>query len=288
MPSLASFLLLPLVGGFLFLEICNRTRFYLRQQEGHKLYFHAAAVGGLLFTLARIITLITDYSFPASIPRRSLKLFANFDFSGAALGSLLLGVTLPWLFNFYCVNGKFLWNTSKVLLSVAEKTDELLYLLLKARSDTQQVLVTLDSGKAYVGYVLSVAHLAPELPYVKLLPTFSGFRTKDELTLELNTVYEESGILLRKFYNKTATATEEGQLLGLQIILKREKIIAASFFNSLVYKSHLEKREQKLRDKQLQEATAQSTNLEKTVRATMISVLYSYLPSDLGSERFFL
>jgi hypothetical protein len=266
MPSLAGFLILPLVGGFFFLEILSSTRFYFRKQEGHRLFLTAASAGIALFGIARALTL-QCYSTPLGAwVRSSFKSFARFDFSGAAVGALLLGLTLPWLGNLrwkagYRLplqsrakgekGGRFRWqpqgwpfrlNYSDALRRVARKSDELLWLLLRAQDHRRQILVSLDNGKAYVGYVLKVAHLAPELPYVKLVPTMSGHRSKDNLDLELTNVYGKTVDLVDK---GVTTGEQEDQLLALQIVLKRDKILSASFFDGDLYRSQRQDREKR-------------------------------------------
>jgi hypothetical protein len=93
MPS--GLLLLPLIGGYFFLTLCNRTRFYFRKHEGHRLYLTAAALGIVLLILARLLTQTLALSRWGQDFSDGLHRFAPFDFAGAALGSLMLGFLLP-------------------------------------------------------------------------------------------------------------------------------------------------------------------------------------------------
>lgn len=284
MPSLAGFFLLPLLGGFFFLYFLNTSRFFFRKQEGHRLFLLAAIWGAIFFSVARVLTLGLAGTPLGQALRSPLKAFAGFDFSGSAIGALLLGLTLPWIGNLrwkssyvwpirvredwrlfsrdgwrpFRVDGSRLplqrelrwnpqgwplrWNYSDALLKVARESDELLYLLLQAQNPASSILLILDNGKAYVGFVLQ-AHLAPELPYLKLLPTLSGYRSKETLELELTTSYEKSGILMHKSRTPEGLSPAEREELNrLQIVLKRDKIVSASFFNLDLYRSHREER----------------------------------------------
>jgi hypothetical protein len=247
MPS--GLLLLPLIGGYFFLTLCNRTRFSFRKQEGHRLYLNAAALGIVLLILARLITQALAHSRWGEGLYDNLRRFAPFDFAGAAVGSLVLGFLLPWLFNLQ-INEESTGiplreNRLQTLKGVARKTDELLSLFLDAQEERHPVLVFLENGKAYVGYVLTTAHLAPELPYIKLVPTVSGFRTKDELELELTNIYTESKTLMDAVWSMQATPQQQERLRRLQIVLKREKILSANFFNEDVYLEHRLRRMQR-------------------------------------------
>jgi hypothetical protein len=284
MPSLAGFFLLPLLGGFFFLYFLNTTRFFFRKQEGHRLFLLAAIWGAIFFAVARGLTLALAGTPIGTALRPPLKAFAGFDFSGSAIGALLLGLTLPWIGNlrwkssyvwplqvrngwklfsadwwrpFLLESSKLplrkgirwnsqgwplRWNYSDALWKVARESDELLYLLLQAQSQASPILLILDNGKAYVGFVLQ-AHLAPELPYLKLLPTTSGYRVKETLDLELTTTYKRSEELLRKLLrSEDLSPAEQLELDRLQIVLKRDKIVSASFFNPDLYRSHKEER----------------------------------------------
>jgi hypothetical protein len=273
MPSLAGFLLLPLLGGFFFLYFYNRTRFSFRKLEGHRLFFPAAIWGLIFFAASRLITLALAATSLHSRLRGPLKSFADFDFSGASIGALLLGLTLPWLGNLRWrrsprpQRGRFidrLWpfesNRSEALLEVARQNDDLLYLLLQAHKQARQVLVILDNGKAYVGYVLD-ATPSLDLPYIKLLPTVSGYRSRETLDLELTTVYEKAVWRLtvlekRKHLPRPANPTViksraarqallENRLRSSQVVLKREKIVSANFFDQRLYEVHQRERERK-------------------------------------------
>jgi len=247
MPS--GLLLLPLIGGYFFLTLCNRTRFYFRKHEGHRLYLSAAAIGVLLLILARVIIIGLAVSPWGDQLYDGFRRFAPFDFAGTAVGSLILGFLLPWAFNLQ-INEQasgfpLRENRLKTLKGVAQRTDELLSLLLDARDERQPVLVFMENGKAYVGYVLTTVHLAPELPYFKIVPTVSGYRSKDELELELTNIYTQSRDLLDAVWSMQATAEQQERLRRLQIVLKREKILSANFFNEDVYLEHRQRRTQR-------------------------------------------
>lgn len=258
------YLLLPLIGGYLFLESCNYTRFYFRKHEGYRLLFASAAVGAALLFLARIVLLVSAWVVPWwSTWQHGFKVFAPFAYSGTMTVALILGFLLGlgssfrrespssrvprtrftskfhrWRYHHW----PFRLNKFEALRAVAERTDELLLLLLDAPAMERPILLTLKNGKVYAGFVLEIAHLGPEVPYVKLLPTVSGYRTEGDLFLELRTVYDDSINLIAKVRARQATATDEDAIRSLQIVVRRDEILTASFFNNALYERHKKER----------------------------------------------
>lgn len=51
------------------------------------------------------------------------------------------------------------------------------------------VELTLDSGKAYVGWILNAAVAEPDRKFVEMLPLASGYRTQETHKLEFTTNY---------------------------------------------------------------------------------------------------
>jgi hypothetical protein len=247
MPAIAGFFLLPLLGGFFFLYFCNWTRFSFRKQEGHRLFFPAALWGGLFFSASHLTILLLRNVWGLPSLRGFVKTIADFPHSGAAIGAVLIGLTLPWVCNLTvnqdCESWPLRSNRPEALERVARLSNNFLHLLLRAREGKRQVLVTLENGKVYAAYVLW--ELEQELLYLKLLPLSSGYRTK-ELELEFTTFYEESLILVEQLHKETLPLAAAKELLKKaewsQIVLKRDKVLSASFFDPDVYADHLEKR----------------------------------------------
>ena len=65
------------------------------------------------------------------------------------------------------------------------------------------VELTLDSGKAYVGWILNAAVAEPERKFVEMLPLASGFRTQETHKLEFTTNY--GPVLAQPFDHRAVT-----------------------------------------------------------------------------------
>lgn len=246
MPSLAGFLFLPLLGGFFFLYFCNRTRFYFRPLDGHRLLFSTSICGAALFTLARLVTIALTHT-PLGRPlQENLKAFASFDFSGAAVGALVLGLLLPWPLN-YRRTRPFSWrrplisNKKEALQKRARSVDDLLGLVLRAFNRRKPVLVTLDSGKAYIGYFLQVPGEL-DAAFLSILPVISGYRKPDTGELELTTHYRRNQELVKNALGEERPDSDLAGLSERQIVLRRSSILTAVVFDSDLYAAHLAER----------------------------------------------
>lgn len=235
-PLSLGFLLLPLIGGYLFLKAFNPSRYYFRSTEGHGLFFAAASAGVVLLGLAQVLAVeLRDYE-PGRLAYELVKRYAPFAHSGAAIGALALGLVAGALLD-------ILFWPSRTVWFIAKRTDDLLYLLLQAQREKGAALLTLNNGKCYVGYILDVSKLRLGSSYIKILPLHSGYRKTETLHLELPTFYEDSRGLVEAYYAGRDMDEEDLQRLHrLQIVLRKDSIFSASFFNPSVYKKHYEVR----------------------------------------------
>ncbi|MDX1997702.1 MAG: hypothetical protein SF066_08270 [Thermoanaerobaculia bacterium] len=250
MPALAGWLFLPLLGGFCFLYFCNRTRFWYRPLDGHRLLLSTALCGAILFTLSRLLTLLFASTGPGEFLRSCLKQVLAFDFSGASVGSLVLGAALAWILSLkptesFRLSNPISWvkslgsNATDELMKRARRTDELLALVIEARNKRLAVLLTLENRKAYAGYFLQVP-LELEAEFLTLLPTASGYRDSDTLELELTTTYRKTLEIIHKAASKKQELSEDDleKLFESQIIILRTKVISAVIWDQELYASH--------------------------------------------------
>jgi hypothetical protein len=100
-------LLLPLLGGYIFVRKCFRTRHRALRAEHYKLLFLAAEFGVYLLIVAAAIT---HFSSSGTVPLFSSidRLWHSvipFDYGGTAFLAFFLGCTLCYLANlgFWCV-----------------------------------------------------------------------------------------------------------------------------------------------------------------------------------------
>lgn len=174
-------LLLPLLGGYVFITYWNYTRFSARRYSGERLLIHAALAGVFLLVLSYAIVLLLSAKLPGLAS--TWHSWVPFKHSGTSLGALLLGTTL-WL----PLNLVFRKET-ELRRTIADWNDYLEELLTDALENTRQVAITLNNGKVYVGFVVRTFDPAYDRKYIVILPTMSGYRAETTHRLTFNTDY---------------------------------------------------------------------------------------------------
>ena len=181
-------LLLPLLGGFLFLHLSHVFRFKAQRYDGYRLILASAGWGVILLSSGRLLVL----SFSA-IPilngwaERIWFTLCPFQHSDACAWSFVLGPLLAK----YVVNRMYDIEKAKDRqLDNDRQADAFTRLLHVATRQNRLISVTLDSRKWYVGYVAEAPNLNPEEKYFRILPLVSGYRDKDTLETFRTTFYK--------------------------------------------------------------------------------------------------
>jgi hypothetical protein len=213
-------LLLPLLGGFLFLHISHYYRFGAQRLDGYRLLFQSAIAGILLSVLARLAIICLIQTAPGQYLDQSWMLFSPFNYSGTSAAALLLGPVIALLTNLF-INKQKAWE-----LEIRDHGNFFLRLLHQAQKDKQVISVTLDSRKWYVGWVAQAPNLDPQEQYFRLLPLISGYRDKDTLVIRRKVIYEDV----------LQDPTIESDQFVVTLPLKDVKI--ASLFNEDVYNTY--------------------------------------------------
>jgi hypothetical protein len=181
--------LLPLLGGYLFLTRFAPTKFraQILAKYQYRLLLESAVVGVCLLAAIRGCLMLfgglawvksaTDFWHRASpIPN-----------SGTAAAAFVLGAALLGLNRI----GKI---GAAAYLAYRKYGDELFGLILRAQRGDQSgpfpILITLKNGKMYTGFVAATPTPMHERPYLKLIPSSSGHRRQDDLTLCITTLYK--------------------------------------------------------------------------------------------------
>ena len=177
-------LFLPLLGGYQFLTLCNWTRFDVHRQSGYHLLFRSASVGLLLLVFARVLALLLNdvvQSWPYVV--EDWQRFAPFPYVGTVALAYLLGRHGYRVINVF-------YSESRGAIRAADRAGNSLELLfIEAMNADSTVELTLQSGKAYVGWILNVKVEEVERKFVEMLPLASGFRTQETNKLEFTTNY---------------------------------------------------------------------------------------------------
>ena len=174
-------LLLPLLGGYIFISSWNRTRFRALRLSGNKLILESAIAGILFLAIAYAITSIVGFYRPNI--RGFWEAIVPFEYAGTSVLAFAIGATL-WI----PLNHIFKRDREN-RRAIEESNDFLETMLERALRESKQISLTLNSGKVYVGFVSKMFDPSYERKYITLLPTMSGYRDKDTLKLHITTDY---------------------------------------------------------------------------------------------------
>lgn len=185
-------LLLPLLGGFLFLRWWNPTRYHALRAEKERLLILAAIPGLVSLILAFAIVSASGHLFPCAswpnVPCFPAWWAANvpFEFAGTSLLAFTLGATLWFPLNWAC-------SRDKAIDRMIEEDKIPLELVLKTAQDNgNTVAVTMSNSKVYVGYVLHFINPALPTQFIQILPTKSGYRDATDKTYHFKNFYTEA------------------------------------------------------------------------------------------------
>jgi hypothetical protein len=210
-------LLLPLIGGFLFVHLTHYFRFGAQRLDGYRLLFQSAIAGIILSAAGRLLDIFVDW-LPVGPPlQKAWRVFSPFSFSATSAASLLLGPALALLVN------AIIGREKAKDLEIKAHGNSLVKLLHRGAKEKRLISVTLDSRKWYVGWVAESPNLDPLEQYFKLLPCISGYRDKDSLETR-RTVYYDAVL--------KDSALDPNEFV-ITLPLKDVKI--AGFFNDEIY-----------------------------------------------------
>lgn len=176
-------LLLPLLGGYIFISNWNYTRFDAKRYSGQRLLFHSAIAGVGLLVSSYVILLVTRH---LPVIYEVWESLVPDPGTGTAILSVVLGVAGCPVFNRFCPREEYARKAIK------RWGDFLEILLDRSMTETSQVAVTLSSGKFYTGYVTASFDPSYDRKYMKLLPTLSGYRDPKTKVVVFTTAYTKA------------------------------------------------------------------------------------------------
>lgn len=216
-------LLLPLLGGYVFVTYWNRTRFHVKRYSGERLLFHAALAGVFFLIVSYCVVRLISETFPAFAS--SWHEQVPIAHSGASLGALLLGISVWIPLNFVYK------RPAEIDRTVEAWNDYLEMLLTHALEQTRHVAITLKSRKVYIGFVLGSFDPTYDRKYILLLPTISGYRDEKTQGLVLTTDYTA-------VYQQLMSEDESRLVRGIddfETVLPVAEIVSANYFDWDVY-----------------------------------------------------
>jgi len=225
-------LLLPLLGGYIFARNFYRTRYSALRSENYRLLFLAAQYGLLFLVISAGIRalwmLLLSYKPDLIAVNKVWHVLFPFDYSGTAFLAFVLGWA-SWKFL-----NLFYRSDDEVDRTIREKADPLEILLKDAMRDTKPVLLTIKSGKVYVGTVVTNFNPAYEVQSIKIMPILSGYRNAQDQTVTFTTDYFS---LLTQIHEQDPEVSDQDRL-DLGTVIPIDEIRSVGVFSLPAYKKH--------------------------------------------------
>lgn len=255
--EISLFFVLPLISGFIFVSEFLPLRYRAARSETQRLYYYAALWGVVFSVLGGVIhyglqAIWSKYATgidvlyhgyltpllerPQSSSSASLSMKATTiraDVLVICVWALLIGLLTPvWnltlrVIDYVLVRFFFKGNAAKAPLRALNRraiTDEIELLLAEAAPSQSPIQVTLSNSKIYVGTVIESRDPASTLESFRLQPMMSGYRDKDNGTVEYNTFY--SNVL-----NALGAGTNSVLARSFQIAIPLDKVVMISGFD---------------------------------------------------------
>jgi hypothetical protein len=181
------FLLLPLIGGFLFAKNWNKTKWYAARWEKERLLLNSALWGLMFFFFAYLMIkgqdLIPCQKYLSCLPRWPMDM-GEFKYLGPSLLALIIG-SQAWRL------GNLIWKQQeeKIIQTEGTLVDIMANESIKKR---KSVLLTLKSGKVYAGIITSTPSPGHSRPMLRILPTTSGYRDRKTHRVVFTTNYSQA------------------------------------------------------------------------------------------------
>ncbi|SRR5258705_1428423 len=183
------FLLLPLLGGYVFTRQWNKTTWHAARWEKERLLFNSALWGILFFGIAYLIILLQDFwkcvSWFPCFPHWPTDM-GEFKYLGPSFLALLFGV-IAW------IPANWIWRLSKQGDRIIQSEGTLLDIMARSSiKERKTVLLTLKNGKVYAGFITSAPSPGHSHPMIRILPTTSGYRDKETHRVIFTTNYSDA------------------------------------------------------------------------------------------------
>ena len=221
-------LLIPLLGGYLFLSICYPYKFKLIRDDGQRLLFKSAAAGLISFAVSHVIVFLF---FKDNIAlKHSVDKFVSIPYVGTAFLSFILCIASAFLYNFS-------QDPEKIKQKLVLKDDDALEIfLLDALQQGYYVLITLQTNKIYIALITNNPFsIKDELKSIMILPFVSGYREEVTKKLVFTTIYSDA-------YQKIVEKPDDFQLTvnDFQIAIPFSQIVSVSRFEPEIYQKVFE------------------------------------------------
>lgn len=221
-------LLLPLLGGYIFLITFTLTKFYHQRIERQRLIFNSLI---LAFFVSIIGLLFDEYVLKSTCLinyREAMGKLLSIEYSGLNQSILIFLISYPLakLLNLITSN-RFMLNY--VVNKWGDEYEKLFWSSLQSKNDEDKLLmITTKSNKVYVGYVNRISEPINN-SHITVIPNFSGYRDKETQEFKFTTDYIS---VLQHFINN-----DEEELIDekMGILIPKSEIVLVSKFDYNVF-----------------------------------------------------
>ena len=207
-------LLIPALGGYLFITRFNGTRDRATSAGGYHVVFRSAVAGAVLFAMSHLLAVFIEWFMPQVV--RLWQVAFPIEYSGTAVASVMLGWGLPLAVN------PFVNRLDARRQTALESGDHIGLVVDEAIENAKFIEVSLSSGKCYVGVPLARTFLARADGDLVLIPIFSGHR--DNGTRELKLTVNYAPVLRSELRRNTA-------LEDFRVAVPTRKVLSARIFD---------------------------------------------------------
>jgi hypothetical protein len=181
-------LLLPLLGGFVFISNWNKTKFYSKRADKERLLLQASLAGLASLVLAYLVSSVQPF-IPCVNWLPCLPTWWDshipFPYSGTSFLAFVFGATLWWPLN-------LIWDAEKESARIVrEEGGPFEQLINDAMEHTRPIMLTMNGGKVYVGFVASAFTPGRENKTIEIVPIKSGYRERDQQRVVFTTDYSD-------------------------------------------------------------------------------------------------
>ncbi|MFB6306439.1 MAG: hypothetical protein ABEH43_05540, partial [Flavobacteriales bacterium] len=148
---------------------------------------------------------------------------------GAFFSSFIFALVYTEGFNAWCrCKGGNYYQGRYIVEAISEVGSELDILFSTSFNYEEQVMITLENNKVYIGYVLELP-IPSVSNYIRLMPLLSGYRDQKDKKLHLTTKYIEA---YKEYESFKSNYEDDEPSLRTDLIIPYHRIMNASYFDS--------------------------------------------------------
>ncbi len=183
-------LLLPFLGGYIFVRFWNYTRIHVLRSDKDRLIIRASLAGLFALVLAYTGSIIGAILLPCQPNGYCLASWWNknvpFEYSGVSVAAFIIAATAWYPLNWYFTQDK------EIDRAINEDADPIELLLKRAQDENIAISITMNNDKIYIGFVAHQFNPATPTNSISIFPLQSGCRESDTKRMNLTTNYSHT------------------------------------------------------------------------------------------------